>query len=144
MDVEALGALWVSVGDLCLADATRRSAQMVADANHGRTDNLYFEGHWGFQYYMQALGSHPFDRLTYQIHPQDVIVIPENNTNQFDIRPDLIESSTILSTPVNSRVATMSQPLGAGFYSSLWGPLPFAVGSVPPERFQLLVVRLPK
>jgi hypothetical protein len=34
----------------------------------------------------------------------------------------------------------MSQPLGAGFYASVWGPLPFAFGEVPPERY--LIARL--
>jgi 4-amino-4-deoxy-L-arabinose transferase-like glycosyltransferase len=137
-------ALWASLGDMRLANATRDSAQMIVKANGGRTDNLYFQGHWGFQYYMQALGAHPFDPRQYQLHLDDVVVIPENNTNQLDIRPDLVHSSTILTKAVEGHIATMSQPMGAGFYSSLWGPMPFVVGPVPPERFQVLVLQLPK
>jgi hypothetical protein len=137
-------AIWVSAGDMKLAAATRQGVQAVVAANHGRTDNLYFEGHWGFQYYMESQGAHPLDKLQYQLHPGDVLVIPENNTNQFDLRPDLIEASRILEQSVGGHIATASQPIGAGFYSSLWGPIPFAVGTVPPERYQMLVLRVPR
>ena len=39
---------------------------------------------------------------------------------------------------MHREVAPMRRELGAGFYSSSWGPLPFALGYVPPERYLLL------
>lgn len=137
-------ALWVTTGDMRLAEITRQAAENVLDNSRGESANLYFQGHWGFQYYMQQAGAHPFDLRHYQPHPNDVIVIPENNTNQFDLRPDIIASQTILEEDMDSSVSTMSQPMGAGFYTSLWGPLPFAFGTVPPERYQMLTLRTPR
>jgi len=32
----------------------------------------------------------------------------------------------------------MSRPPGAGFHAHVFGPLPFAFGPVPPERYQIL------
>jgi hypothetical protein len=35
-------------------------------------------------------------------------------------------------------VATMSQAVGAGFYMDRLGPLPFAFGAVPAEKYYIL------
>jgi Dolichyl-phosphate-mannose-protein mannosyltransferase len=137
-------AIWITAGDLRLAEVTRQAVENVLDNNRGQSENLYFQGHWGFQYYMQKMGAHPFDLRHYQPHANDVIVIPENNTNQFDLRPDLIASQNILEEDMDSRISTMSQPMGAGFYTALWGPLPFAIGTVPAERYQTLTLRAPR
>jgi hypothetical protein len=37
----------------------------------------------------------------------------------------------------------MSIPLGAGFYSDVWGVLPFALGHVPPEHFRVYRALVP-
>ena len=142
--ISACIAIWVNVGDMRLADLTRQAAEKAVKVNRTQSENLYFQGHWGFQYYMQMLGAHPFDLQHFQLHANDVVVIPENNTNQFDLRPDVIESQMIVQVPVASHIGTVSQPMGAGFYTSLWGPLPFAIGSVPPERYEILVLRVPR
>jgi len=42
--------------------------------------------------------------------------------------------------PVLPFLATLSPRLGAGFYVDEWGPLPFAFGRVPPERYVLLEI----
>jgi hypothetical protein len=39
----------------------------------------------------------------------------------------------ILTFPGPSLLATWNETMGAGFYASLWGPLPFVFGHVPPE-----------
>jgi hypothetical protein len=35
-------------------------------------------------------------------------------------------------------ITTIQRELGSGFYSSDLGPLPFAIGPVPPERYELI------
>jgi hypothetical protein len=37
-------------------------------------------------------------------------------------------------------LATMNLQVGAGFYADVFGPLPFAFGRVPPERFTVYKV----
>src|SRR5262249_54556590 len=101
----------------------------------------YFEGHWGFQYYMQRFGAKPADIRNSPFRSGDVVIIPENTTNSFGPPPNfLLSDEKIINFELDQRFATMSQPLGAGFYASVWGPLPFSFGTVPPERY--LVARL--
>ena len=40
-------------------------------------------------------------------------------------------------------VSTMQKSMGAGFHSSDNGPLPFAIGPIPAQRYDLLRLALP-
>jgi hypothetical protein len=99
---------------------------------------IWFQGHWGFQYYAQAKGWRPFDSR--QPNPQsgDLIVLPVNNTNLHPIPPDSVERLFTTEIPVLPWLSTMSRPLDAGFYSDQRGPLPFAFGIAPPEKYYIL------
>ena len=37
-------------------------------------------------------------------------------------------------------LATMRPQVGAGFHADVWGPLPWAIGDVPPERYYVFEV----
>jgi hypothetical protein len=106
----------------------------------GYPHTVWFQGHWGFQHYMEAAGARAQDFKRSELRRGDLVVIPVNNTN---LRPPpersarLVGKKTLMPFPY---VATMDQVLGAGFYSDLWGPLPFAVGRSSPEIFLLFVV----
>jgi len=39
-----------------------------------------------------------------------------------------------------SWLTTMNPKLGAGFYSDVFGPLPFVIGSVPTEKFMVFEI----
>ena len=101
-----------------------------------------FQGHWGFQYYMQLFGARPLETGGYGSQPGDLIVIPKNNVNIFPISLQTTEEDCI-DVDLHSWATTMSKEVGAGFYFSGWGPLPFALGPVPPERYYLLKVAGP-
>jgi hypothetical protein len=132
-------SLWVTCADARLANSARFAAQDVHE--HASTSSqVMFQGHWGFQYYMQSFGFQPVDFSAQFVRDGLLMVIPENNTNVHAIGMDMIGARQTLEFNVNVGVASMSIPLGAGFYSDLWGPLPFAIGSTPPERYA--VVRL--
>ena len=134
-------AVWAASADANLANAGREAARLFRAEFQDSPTPVYFEGHWGFQYYMQQAGPHPTDLRTSVFRTGDIVIIPENTTNSFGPPPNFTLTSTrLISFAMPGRLATMSQPLGAGFYASVWGPLPFAFGSVPPERY--LVARL--
>jgi Dolichyl-phosphate-mannose-protein mannosyltransferase len=134
-------AVWLTVADARLAKISEDATSILIKANGGRTANLYFEGHWAFQYYMQLHGAKAFDVRYSRLRSQDVVAISENNTNGVPLSPEMIDSQRLLVRPMPGDISTMSLPMGSGFYTSLWGPLPFAVGPVPPERFKLVVTR---
>jgi hypothetical protein len=68
------------------------------------------------------------------------LVIPSNNANMRVINPDYVASQVEIEVPLHSWAGTIASELGAGFYSSYWGPLPYAIGPVAPERYWILQI----
>jgi hypothetical protein len=135
--------LLVTWADCVQAQAVREVAAQTS-AKFGRTSEpFWFQGHWGFQYYMQELGALPVDFKSSPVKPGDSVAIPSNNTNL--IPPP--ESKSILLDTLSAEgfgcLSTMDQSTGAGFYSSVWGPLPFAFGHVPPEYVRVYELKQP-
>jgi len=137
--VSGVVSLWVASGDAALANTARMAANYVHQRTRNESGAVEFQGHWGFQYYMESFGARPLEQGEYESHPGDIIVVPVNNTNPFKIAEETILERTV-EIPVHSWVATISPEVGAGFYSSVWGPLPFATGPVPNERYYMLRV----
>ena len=135
---------FVVVGaDCTFAHAVRDLAQKVSSTYQQPSRPLWFQGHWGFQYYMQQWGGTPVDFNSSPINPGDVVAVPSDNTNLR--RPsagaaDLISTITVIRT---GALDTMDSTTGAGFYSSGWGPLPFALGHVAPEYARVYQIKEP-
>jgi 4-amino-4-deoxy-L-arabinose transferase-like glycosyltransferase len=130
-------SLAAASSDTELAESARKAADFVHSQSE-RPANVFFEGHWGFQYYMQSNGAQPVDVQTFRFTPGIMIVIPENNTNILGLPPGVPASQQVIEVKTNAWIATMRPQVGAGFYASVWGPLPFAFGAVPPERYHLV------
>jgi len=136
--------LLLAAADYQLAGSGRTAAGIIqADYGHlGRT--LWFQGHWGFQYYMEAVGARPFDRVRLGMHPGDLMILPENNTNViYPLRGIPMTVLRVIELPSARGLTTVQPWIGAGFYSELLGPLPFAFGTVPPERYYVLMIEPP-
>lgn len=142
--VTALGAaaalaLCVAWADWRLADAARTASARLASA--GRAGGkFWFEGHWGFQHSMEALGAHALDWRRSRLARGDLVAIPLNNVNVVALPADAVVYRAAMDFPVLPFLSTLTPRLGAGFYLDAWGPLPFAFGRVPPERYVLLEV----
>jgi 4-amino-4-deoxy-L-arabinose transferase-like glycosyltransferase len=134
-------SLAAAVSDAELASSARKAAELVHNqSSPGGAANIFFEGHWGFQYYMQSYGAQPVDVQTFRFTPGIVIVVPQNNTHIFRLPAGVPVSQQTVEIKTNPWIATMSPAVGAGFYASVWGPLPFAFGVVPPERYHLVTL----
>lgn len=140
--VSAVVSLWVTSGDAALADTARTMANAIHQKTRNGPSAVEFQGHWGFQYYMESFGARPLEIGGYGSNPGDLIVIPKSNVNIFPISLPTTEEGAA-DVDVHSWAATMSKEVGAGFYFSGWGPLPFAFGPVPPERYYFLRVAGP-
>ena len=135
-------AVAVSVADLDLANSARRAAETIHTRFGDPPDSLWFEGHWGFQYSMQALGHTAFDaRANDSIATGDRIAFGGTNTHLVRIQPEAVERTTELEFPLHVPLTTMNLEAGAGFYSDNFGPLPFVFASPPVERYKVLWVR---
>ena len=129
---------WITCADTRLADTARVAAAEIHDRYGGQNHAVLFAGHWGFQYYMESYGFKALDITKTSFVPGDILIIPENNTNLPDL-PEGLFSEALTLRYLSSRVlTTMHSSVGAGFYASVWGPLPFAFGAVPAEQYQVM------
>jgi 4-amino-4-deoxy-L-arabinose transferase-like glycosyltransferase len=125
----AFFALLVARSDYLFAAALRQSALQTHEL-YGHLDHkLWFEGHWGFQYYMAELGEQALDMDKSDHHPGDYLALPLNNSNVHF--PDFPGRRVFNYGP--GFLTVMNMFIGAGFYSSTHGPLPFVFGPVPPD-----------
>jgi 4-amino-4-deoxy-L-arabinose transferase-like glycosyltransferase len=134
-----LVSMAVAWADFRLAATAREAATAVARNFGGVNRPVWFQGHWGFQYYMEKNGGVAYDRKVSAIQPGDVMVVPENNTNAF---PEIMEKGTptqILRFTPASFLTTMNFNAGAGYYSSGFGPLPFLVDKGLEEIYHVVV-----
>ena len=127
----ALLSLGVARADTLLAQAGLHAARELVAAYRDTGRDVWFQGHWGFQYYAQQLGARPLERGE-RLPPGAILLKPLNNSYLWRDAAPLVERRSVAG-PV--RLTSMSGPIGAGFYSSTWGPVPFAFGSVPPEIY---------
>jgi 4-amino-4-deoxy-L-arabinose transferase-like glycosyltransferase len=132
-------SLAVAWADWRLANSARTAAADLA-ASGGGSGKLWFEGHWGFQHYMEARGAQALDWRSSRLAPGDRVAIPIDNANVVALPADAVVHRAIRDFPVLPFLATLNPHLRAGFYLDEWGSLPFAFGRVPPERYVLLEV----
>jgi 4-amino-4-deoxy-L-arabinose transferase-like glycosyltransferase len=131
----------VAQADFLLAHAVRQCVREMGGQLGESGTTLWFQGHWGFQYYLQTAGASPVDMKSSALQPGARVAVPANNTNLLPLHP---EKSVLLETikvPGPYLLTTWSQTTGAGFYSSVWGPLPFAFGRVPAESVSVYVLK---
>ncbi|MDO8684803.1 MAG: hypothetical protein Q7N50_15170, partial [Armatimonadota bacterium] len=135
---------WVTWADFQWANEHRKSAKVICTKYKPAATKLMFLGHWGFQYYMERGGAESLDILRTYILPSDLIVVPPNNTN---VSPTFKKKEAYLYdgvVPGTARwLSTMDPRSGAGFYSDLWGPLPYSFGLLAPEPYIIIGVHKP-
>ncbi|MDZ7686083.1 MAG: hypothetical protein U5O39_14595 [Gammaproteobacteria bacterium] len=125
--------------DYVRAKSVRHAAMEIVNRRQ-EGQQIFFEGHWGFQWYMESLGAEMLDLS--RARSGDLIVAPMNNTNvRLDVPKRMIDDFYRENFPGPTYAATMRDSLGAGFYSDFSGPLPFRFGPVPPEEYVFIRVR---
>lgn len=133
--------LAVAVANLKKSNEERFAASQITAEFNGPGHQLWFNGHSGFQYYMEKQGALPLDIEHSLLRPGDAIAVPLLGSfvvlppgtvapaKNFAWRPDWwinVEGSSTMGS--------------AGFYTSDDGPLPFSFGGLPTQEF--LVVKV--
>jgi hypothetical protein len=127
--------------DCQLATAVRACAVNLCAKHAQGARPLWFQGHWGFQYYMAENGAQALDLNTSSLLPGDNLVIPGNNSNVVPPGDEKVNRVDRCEMAPSRWLATVSDELGANFYSSQGGVLPFVFGRVPPERVVVCALR---
>jgi len=144
LSVSAIVSLLIARADMEWAQSQREAAYRYGDFAKSHDGTVYFQGHWGFQHYMHEAGVAQFDAKTTVLQPGDVVICPRNNANVQPIPRDYTAARAHDQFSIAHRMATMSIDLGAGFYSDLWGPLPFALGlKMPPDDYYTYFISKP-
>jgi hypothetical protein len=146
----ALVSLLVTTADYKLANTARLASSYLQNRFGTEAGTVWFEGHWGFQYYMGQWRAKPADLEQWRAKPVDqnergivsgdLVIIPVNNTNISRTLPTTTGRPEQVNFP-QFLLATISPKTGAGFYSSIWGPLPWAFAPIPPERYLVFRVK---
>jgi hypothetical protein len=147
---------------IALAVADSREADVyptvVAKDIHPRLKEsggrLFFDGHWGFQYYAEQIGGEPLDGLRPPVlRAGDVVAVakkPWPKLPQPAYAPRLIVEEAVLSVRSTGFLRTLSCDAGANFYGSAMSGcsratlLPFGFSSEPTETFVFYSIREPE
>jgi len=135
-------AFVVASEDQRIAENAKHAAESLHAKYGGRADALWFQGHWGFQYYMQEYGFRPLDQGRSRLPAGSRVARQLHNSNVFPLPWQQVRRIEHQEVPPGF-AAVMDGHAGAGFYTSLWGPLPFAFGGAQPDRFAVFEVTRP-
>jgi hypothetical protein len=132
-------ALSVAWADYRWADEVRSAARRLSASRVDLDAPAYFQGHWGFQYYMEQEGWQAMVWLRDVVKPGELIAASSNNYGVpiFFQRPADVELVEKITSPEPRWLHTMSTHIGAGFYASSRGALPYAFGTSQPDRYQV-------
>jgi hypothetical protein len=128
-------AMWA---DADWAGGVRRTAGELAAKYQAEGKQVYFQGHWGFQYYMERAGAKAQDFRNPVPGASTIVVVPANNTNiepraipgwqLLDVRKETAGGGLYVNDPVSS----------AGFYCHIMGLLPLALAVETPDQYYIL------
>ncbi len=139
----AVLAILVTAADTSLARTQRDAATQINEGLESPAGAVYFSGHWGFQHYMERQGARPLDKNRTKLEPGDVVILPDNTSLPIGLPSSAGRVAATLEFAPMEYLSTMRQEMHAGFYSDMWGPLPFALGRVPAERYQIVIIQVP-
>lgn len=128
-------SLLVTFADYRWASEMKKTVLQIRLYGPKPGQRLWFQGHWGFQYYMEQIGGQPIDFTASKTHTGDLFVSPSFSSS-LDYLPDnALEIIAELPTSPLSWLAVMDPSIGAGFYASIFGPLPYVFDRVEPETY---------
>jgi hypothetical protein len=129
-----LAGLLVAQGDEAFALSARKAAREIARSHQRAGQSLWYQGAWGFQYYMDREGAKKIDwRHTEAVPGDEMALGAANSVGLFPLPPPIVSLVSEYRFAVPALASTQSSESGAGFYSDLFGPAPYVFG-IPPDE----------
>jgi 4-amino-4-deoxy-L-arabinose transferase-like glycosyltransferase len=136
----AIVALAVCWADYTLAGTARTAAEKINRRFEKYPGRVWFQGHWGFQYYMEAKGYQAIDFDRPKPAQGDILIVPSNNSFLRQVPAEYAGMIQSLQLKPCRWLATMTGG-DAGFYSDEWGAIPYALGPVRAEKYSVFLVK---
>ena len=115
-----------------------RDAARSIGGGHERPGRVtYANGNWGFQYYMEKEGVRTIDLDRDVLERGDALILLNNNTNPRFNPKDSTYLIDEYKHPGGRWLYTNSTNVGAGFYSSAIGPIPYAFAWGLPDEYRV-------
>ncbi len=141
-------ALMVSMmtgwADLAWANTQRQAVRIISEKLKGYPGNVYFLGHWGFQYYMEQAGFKPMDFVNTRLNNGDIVVVPVHNTNLTNLDPGEFQLVENFQLKAHDYFGVLSfGRWNTSFYlpgtgDEMGAKLPFTIRRFEPETFFIL------
>jgi hypothetical protein len=136
-------SLLVVTADYFQAGAGRLAAKLIHERIQSADHVLWFQGHWGFQYYLEKYGGRAFDAESFEGRPGDFMIVPERNTNTVDIPRTALRERPPVVIGLFPGISTLHPRAGASFYSSSGGLLlPFIFAVAPYDVYHVFEIRV--
>jgi hypothetical protein len=125
--------------DSVFAGLGRRAATELVAPRIAEGERVWFNGHWGFQWYAEKAGARSLTQT--RPHPEwkDLVVSTAHAEGEL---MGALPKRRLVATVDDGRPGgrIMSREHGAGFFSNGWGYLPWSWGSEPVDRYELWVL----
>lgn len=128
-------AILVVYADYTQANLYRSAAHSIIKNFGGSGHTVWYQGHWGFQYYMDELGAKHTKSTGMEVTDGDYLITPYYNTAMHNLHSEIVRSYWDLKIQPFPWLTSWNPQVGAGYYADSWGPMPFVVTRVPPEQF---------
>jgi 4-amino-4-deoxy-L-arabinose transferase-like glycosyltransferase len=134
-------AIALNAADHSLATASRRAAEGAAALARMDRARWWFQGHWGFQHYCQENGGRPFLGERTPARRGDIVVTPIYfSSNAVELGEPFVKTIGGFREALWGPLTVVHPLTGAAYYSDVFGPLPFAIGRTPDDRYVIQVV----
>ena len=94
-------SFFLAASDFREAQVARKAIEAFRERFVAELGTVWFQSHWGFQYYLQQWGARPLNLARSEIYSGDVMLIPANNTGVVPLSDRIfpIEELTFPSFP---------------------------------------------
>jgi len=133
-------SLSVAYADYKFAQSAKIAAEVITAAYKDHAGTLWFQGHWGFQYYMEKNGGKAIDFDNQEFSEKDIIIVPARNSATRTVNEDVATFQRPFTFPTTRLFSVVNGNFGAGFYSDVWGPLPYTIESDNLEIYKVYQV----
>ena len=133
------------VANYQLANSARTAAEQIAAKYKTTNHKLWLNGHGGFQYYMEKLGGQPVDIEQSLLLPGDIVAVAwlSGSTVTLPLGSVGPVDTIMLETHSWMNLQATGTHGVAGFFTSDWGPIPFAFGGPPLQEYFVVKVFSP-